>query len=160
MLKWTAAIFGLLIAAKAAVAQENEKLVGLWKLVSFQTEIQATGERRDVYGKNPAGYWVYTPEGRMIGMIVGEGRKAGETEQDRAALHRTMIAYSGTYTVEGDKSTTKVDMSWNESWVGTEQVRFFKLSGNRVEFVSAWAPSPNIPGRPVVRGVLTWERVK
>ena len=58
MLKWTAAIFGLLIAAKAAVAQENEKLVGLWKLVTFQTEIQATGERRDVYGKNPAGYWV------------------------------------------------------------------------------------------------------
>jgi Lipocalin-like domain len=160
MLKWMVVIVGILVAAKAGVAQEKEKLVGLWKLVSFQTEIQATGERRDVYGKNPSGYWVYTPEGRMIGMIVGAGRKAGETDQDRAALHRTMIAYSGIYTVEGDKSTTKVDMSWNQAWVGTEQVRFFTISGDRVEFISAWAPSPNIPERPMVRGVLTWERVK
>jgi len=153
-------MLGMFLAIQTVLAQEKEKLVGLWKLVSFQTEIQATGERRNVYGQNPAGYWVYTPEGRMIGMIVGEGRKAGETDQDRAALHRTMIGYSGTYTVEGDKSTTKVDMSWNQSWVGTEQVRFFKISGDRVEFVSAWAPSPNIPERPMVRGVLTWERVK
>jgi Lipocalin-like domain len=154
------ATFGLLLAAHTVCAQDREKLVGIWKLVSYDVEFQATGERKPMYGKNPTGYLIFASEGRMMGLITAGGRKPGETDQDRAALSRTMIAYTGTYHVEADKFTTKVDASWNESWTGTNQVRFYKLDGNRLDIIAAWAPSGNLEGRPIVRGILTWERAK
>jgi hypothetical protein len=69
-----------------------------------------------------------------------------------------MFAYSGTYRVEADRFITKVDVSWNESWTGTEQVRFFEVDGDRLDIISAWAPSAVIPEKPMVRGILTFER--
>jgi hypothetical protein len=35
----------------------------------------------------------------------------------------TLVAHSGTYTTEGDKWTTSVEVAWNPEWVGTKQVR-------------------------------------
>ena len=32
--------------------------------------------------------------------------------------------------------------------------------GDRLDVVSAWAKSPTIPGEPMTRGILTWERVR
>jgi hypothetical protein len=151
---------GLLIAGQTVSAQEREKLLGIWKLVSFETELQATGERRPVYGKNPNGYIVFTPQGRMMALLTSEGRKAAGTDEERSALFRTMVAYSGIYRLDSDKFITKVDVSWNETWTGTEQVRFYKLDGDRLDIVSAWAPNLTNPGRPMVRGILTFERHK
>ena len=65
----------------------------------------------------------------MIGILTGEQRKKPETDEDRVAAFRSMAAYSGIYRVEGDRWVTKVDVSWNESWTGTEQMRFFKGRG-------------------------------
>lgn len=36
----------------------------------------------------------------------------------------TMFAYSGSYTVEADRVIHHVDMSWNEAWSDTDQLRF------------------------------------
>ena len=160
MLKRLVVLLGLFVAAHGAYAQDREKLFGIWKLVSFETEFQATGERKPTFGKNPNGFIIFTPEGRMMVVLTAEGRKAPETDEDRAALLRTMFAYTGIYRLEGDKFVTKVDVSWNEAWTGTEQTRFYKMGGNRLDIISAWAPSGVIPGRPIVRGILTWERVK
>ena len=160
MLRRFAVLLVLLVAAHSACAQDREKLLGIWKLVSFETEFQASGERKPVYGPHPKGYIIFTPEDRMMVVITGEGRKPAETDEDRAALMRTMFAYTGTYRLESNKVITKVDISWNEAWTGTEQVRFYKLDGNRLELISALAPSATIPGRPIVRGILTWERAK
>ena len=96
----------------------------------------------------------------MMACIEADGRKAPQTDEDRANLHKTMFAYTGIYRIEGDKFITKVDVSWNPAWNGTDQIRFFKLEGDRLEIVSAWAPSPTIPGRPMTRGFFAWERVK
>jgi hypothetical protein len=159
MIARISALLLLLIASHGIIAQEKERLVGIWKLTSFDTEFQATGERRAVFGKNPKGYIIFTPEGRMMALITGDGRKPAETDPDRAALFRSMFAYSGIYHVETDKFTTKVDISWNEAWTGTEQVRFYKLEGEQLHIISAWAQS-SLPERPVVRGILTWEKVK
>jgi len=62
-------------------------------------------------------------------MITGEGRKAPNTDQDRADLLKSMVAYTGMYRIEGDKWITKVDVSGNPAWVGTEQARFFRFDG-------------------------------
>jgi hypothetical protein len=49
----------------------------------------------------------------------------GHCDRDSAVpaeLFTTLIAYAGTYRLEGDKWTTKVEVAWIPEWVGTEQV--------------------------------------
>jgi hypothetical protein len=50
------------------------------------------------------------------------------TEEEKAKLFGTLIAYSGTYVLDGDKVTHKIDVSWNQSWTGADQVRFSQES--------------------------------
>ena len=67
-----------------------------------------------------------------------------------------MYAYSGRYTVEGEKVVHHVDVSWNESWTGTDQVRFFKLEGDSLTIKTA--PQKNaITGIENI-SVFVWER--
>jgi hypothetical protein len=146
--------------AENANADDREKILGIWSLISFEQEGQATGERDPILGKNPTGYIIFTPEGRMMVVITGEGRKAPKTDQDRADLLKSMFAYTGMYRFEGDKWITKVDVSWNPVYVGTEQVRFFRFEGERIQVISAWAPSVARPERGNVRSIVTFERAK
>jgi hypothetical protein len=46
------------------------------------------------------------------------------TDEERVALHKTMFAYAGTYSVDAGKVTHHVDISWNEVWNGTDGERF------------------------------------
>jgi len=153
------AISALLIT-QSAIADDRAKLIGIWKLLSFENEFQDGSPRRAVYGQNPTGYIIFTAEGRMAAIIEGEGRKPAKTDEERAALLRTMFAYSGLYRLEGDKWITKVDVSWNPAWNGTDQLRFYKLDGDRLQVTSMWQPNVNLPGSPVSRGILLFERVK
>ena len=45
-------------------------LLGTWKLVSWQREIVATGERVDALGPSPVGYFNYGADGRVLLLIV------------------------------------------------------------------------------------------
>ena len=139
-----------------AHAQQAE-LVGVWKLTAFVVESVQTQERRNVYGENPVGYLIVTPE-RLTTIITGDGRKPPQTDEDRLFNFRTMLAYTGLYKVEGNRLTTKVDVAWNESWKGTDQVRFFRFEGDKLFIESAPAPSANYPELGSVRGILEWER--
>ena len=143
-----------------SLADDRAKLVGNWKLVSWDVEVQATGEKQPAMGGKTSGWLIFTPEGRMMALLTADGRKPAKTTEERAALYSTMISNTGIYRIEGDKFIIKVDMSWNESWNGTEQVRFYKLEGDRLEVVSAWAKSVTLPGEPMVRGILRYERVR
>ena len=49
------------------------------------------------------------------------------SDEEKIALFDTMFAYSGSYTVESDRVVHHVDLSWNEAWSGTDQVRFCKV---------------------------------
>ena len=48
----------------------------------------------------------------MFLLITGDGRKPAKTAEERAELFTTLIAYTGTYRVEADKWTTRVEVSW------------------------------------------------
>jgi hypothetical protein len=69
-----------------------------------------------------------------------------------------MIAYAGTYTIDGGKVIHHVDISWNGARTGTDQVRFYKLEGDTLTIRTAPIKSP-IDGREGV-GILVWEKVK
>jgi len=142
------------------MADDRERLIGTWKILSFDNEFQDGSPRRALYGQNPSGYIILTPEGRMAAIFEGEGRKPAKTDEERAVLLRTMFAYTGMYRLEGDKWITKVDVAWNPAYNGTDQVRFYKLDGNRLEVTGAWGPNPNLPGSPISRGVVLLERSK
>lgn len=158
--KYLALLISFLFIVQPSFADDRAKVVGLWKTISFESEFQATGERETVLGKNPTGYIMFTPEGRMWSIVTGEKREAPKTDQDRVALFKTMFASTGIYRVEGDNLITKVDVSWNPAWLGTEQVRFFKIDGDRLQHISAWMPAVTKPERGMARGILTLERVK
>ena len=159
MKKILAAISLMLGFAMPSLADDRDQLLGLWKLQTYELEFEDTGERKMPFGAHPNGYGVFTPEGRTIAILTAEGRTAPKTEADRAEAFRTMVSYTGTYRVEGDHWITKVDTSWNEAWIGTEQVRYFKVEGDTLTITSAWAASLSFDGR-IVRGHLTWTREK
>ena len=73
---------------------------------------------------------------------------------------RTLISYSGKYRVEGDKWITKVDSSWNGTWNGTEQVRNYRLDGDKLFVISMWQPHSTILGNPMAHAVMQWDREK
>ncbi len=158
-LRWLIVLVLFLIAVQPSSADDREKFIGIWKLTSVVGEFQDTGEKIYDWGKNPTGYSIYTAEGRSMFIIESEGRKPPKTDEDRATLFRTMFAWTGIYRLEGDKLITKVDVSWNPVFNGTEAVRVFKFEGDRLVISTAWAPSTRFPGR-MTRGVFTWERVK
>jgi hypothetical protein len=129
-----------------------EALIGNWRIVSWQVVVD--GQPRDLFGPNPKGFVLLTPDGRAMALTTASDRQPGEDDAARAALHRSMLAYTGRYRVEGDEFITTVDVSWNESWTGTEQRRRFRLDGDTLYVESAPAPSILFPGKIDFRRIV------
>jgi hypothetical protein len=142
---------GLALAEDAA-----KQLAGSWKLNSWTIQIIG-GEVTEPFGPNPEGRAVFTPDGYVAFVIVAPNRKRAATDEESATLLKTLLAYTGKFTIDGDKFTTKVDISWNELLTGQDQVRFFKLEGDKLTIRTAEQASAVYPGKRVV-GTLTWER--
>jgi hypothetical protein len=156
------AVLGLLILALPAgvsFAGENP-ITGTWKLKSYVRE--AAGKSYNLMGEHPNGYLHYLPDGRMSAILVWDNRiKPGDvtpTDDERVKLHRSMTAYAGTYALEADKIIHHVDVSWNEAWTGTDQIRFYKLEGDTLTITSALAKHPSDGSEG--RSVLVWEKAK
>jgi hypothetical protein len=135
--------------------------VGTWTLKSGQREIVATGERALIWGEHPSGTLIYTAEGRVTALVLAENRRtpagAAPTEAEAVALFRTMVAYAGRYTIEPDRVIHHVEQCWNQSWTGTDVVRFYQLDGNRLTLTTAPAPNPRDGQMSVA--TLVWERL-
>jgi len=151
-----AAVFMLavLLAASSAHADNSRLILGVWKLMTHDLEFQDGSPGRKLFGQSPPGYLIFTAEGRMMTVLEAEGRKPARTDEDRANLLRSVAAYSGMYRLEQDRWITKVDVAWTPLIHGTEQVRHYKLDGDRLEVVTPWAPDPRLPGSPVTRAIL------
>jgi hypothetical protein len=158
--KWLVILSLFLFAVQPSFCEDRAQVCGVWKLVSYEVEIQATGQKEHLMGKNPTGYVIFTPEGRVFFVLTGEGRKAARTVQERADLLSSLVAYTGTYRVEGDQWITRVEVAWNPEWVGTEQRRFFRVEGERLQVLTPWRVMPNWPGKGVTRSIITFARTK
>jgi hypothetical protein len=146
-------------SVRATLTRSGDRtpLVGLWRLREFAREYQTTGEREYPMGFAPTGYILFLPEGRMAVVITGEGRKAPTTDQDRAGLFTSLVAYTGPYRVDGDTWITMVDVCMNPAWVGAEQTRAFQITGDRLQEMTAWAARPD---NRMARAVITYQRAK
>jgi hypothetical protein len=50
--KCLVAVVGWLVAAQPSFADDREKVIGIWKLVSQEIEIQASGQKEPVMGRS------------------------------------------------------------------------------------------------------------
>ena len=114
------------------------------------------------FGEHPNGNLSYSPDGRMYLILVMEDRSKPRdlvpTDEEKVQLEGSMVAYAGTYTVDGEKVVNHVDISWNESWTGTDQVRFYKVDGDTLTTTTAPGRSP-FTGKER-RAVLVWKKVQ
>jgi hypothetical protein len=141
-----------------SVDDDADDLVGVWRLQSFS--LQVRGEQpSEVFGSQPKGYLIFTPEGRMMTVITRADRKPATTLQEQAVLLQSMVAYTGRYTVEHDRIITRPDVSWNEIYTGTEQIRYYSLTGDTLSLRTAEQPSGILPGKRII-ATLTYEREK
>jgi len=149
-------VIGVAISGSAPAA-DSEALIGNWKLISWQVVVG--DDAQNLFGLHPRGYLILTREGRAVAITTADNRRAGSGDAEGAALHKSMLAYSGKYRVEGDDFITTVDISWNEIWNGSEQRRHYRIEGDKLFIESAPAPSIIFPGRTDFRRIV-WEREK
>ena len=141
---------------------QEDDLVGTWKLVSAWSK-RPNGELVGLYGEHPIGFLTYTKEGRMAVIISDSDRASLSTEDDlvapnaeRAAAFSTFGAYAGTFRIEADRVIHHVEISSLQNWVGTDQVRWMKLEGNRLVL---WPPKGPMGGEQR-EYELIWERLR
>lgn len=117
-------------------------LLGTWRMTAWTRQSVATGEISDALGPDPVGYIAYHADGRMMALVLRRQRPAPSgarpTDQEKAALFDTMLAYSATYTVEDGRVVHHVDAAWNPAWLG-DLIRPFTLDGDSL--VISGAPS-------------------
>jgi len=137
------------------------ELVGTWRQLTGRYVDKETGEERPGLSKRPNGYFHFDASGRLFNLTVDSARTkpagAKATEAEAAHLFNTIIAYTGRYWIEGDELHFDIDVSWNESWTGSHQVRTFELAGDTL-VVKADIINP-MTGKPAWHR-LTFERVK
>jgi len=132
-------------------------IVGVWKLVSVMYEDQETKALTPLFGEHPRGYQIATADGRWLALATPSDRVAPTTDEQRAQAYQKMIAYCGRYRIEGNKITTKVEVAWNEAWVGGEQVRTIRFEGDKLHIESPPMPHPNVDNR-MARVIVIWQR--
>lgn len=135
--------------ARAALAEDDmsARLFGSWRLISFQLKVVGEeAEPKDIFGPNPIGRIIFSPEHRVVVFISRAGRRPPTSESEAAALLSSMTAYTGKSRLDGDKFITQVDGPWNEFYKGSEQVRYFELTGDKLSIRTPEQDRPSAIG--------------
>ncbi len=136
----------------------SSPLVGTWKLRAFTRVDAETGQESTPFGMSPGGYLNYSPDGRMMVILLGDNRSAPKdlvpTDQEMIGLFKSMAAYAGTYTIDGNQVIHSIDASWNQAWTGIQQTRFFKMDDRILTLTGRGG----LGGRTVV-STAVWEKM-
>jgi len=144
-----------------AARNDASALIGTWKQLSGTMVEEGSQVSKSNLSAAPNGFVNFSEDGRMILLSTDSARKkpAGEvpTAAEAEALYRSMIAYAGTYKVEGNKVTYDLEATWNESWTGTKQVRFWEINDDRLTVTTPEIVNPLTGKRSVFK--LTFVKV-
>jgi hypothetical protein len=124
----------------------RSQLVGTWRMLTWRREFADTGKRIDALGTDPVGFVSYGADGRVHAILVKRDRpppaSLPPSDTEKVELFDSMLAYAGSYTLHEDHVVHHLDASWNQTWTGTDQIRFYKLEGSMLEISGAPAPDP------------------
>jgi hypothetical protein len=140
---------GQLPGVSAVWAQEKggtlaNQIQGGWALVSMQNE--QDGKRTDVFGPNPKGSLILTPDGRFSIIVMSatlpkfaaNNRKKGTAEENQAVVQGS-VAFFGSYGVANEKENTvqlNIEGSTFPNWTGEVQKRFMVVKGDEMNFTT------------------------
>ena len=147
-----------LSSVQPKASEQTSPVLGVWQLLTYLVEVKESGESFPPMGQKPMGYVIFTPEGRLSFTLSAEGRQPATTDQERAALLSSVIAYTGSYRLEGNRWITQVDVAWNPEWVGTEQTRYFQVEADRLTITTPWRVMPNWPEKGLTRSIVSFQR--
>lgn len=156
----------LLLCSMSSVAQQHPPctgpLLGSWALLSMETEDLETGQKQNLLGVHPSGNLSYGPDCRMSAILVKESRRGPAalvaTDPESIELYRGLIAFAGSYSIDGSKITHQIEASWNQAWTGTIQVSQFNVDGRSLYIRTGPGKSP-VTGRQSST-VFIWTRVE
>ncbi|VVE18082.1 lipocalin-like domain-containing protein [Pandoraea nosoerga] len=117
----------------------NAALVGRWKIVAWE-QIYDDGRHTFPLGQALEGFIQYDGDGRMMCMLFRADRPNFTTggqwnasQEEKALAYGSMLAYAGTYTVDGDIVSHRVELSAFPNWKGGTQTRKIEtLEGDRL----------------------------
>ena len=141
----------------------RERLVGAWRLVSYEVRDGAGVHVGYPLGDDAVGYLVYTVDGLMSVQIMRLGRTSylagglGDgTDAESAEAARGYVAYAGPYHVERDSVVVhEPEVSLFPNWVHAPAAREVVLVEPRLELTN---PETLPYGGRALTAVLLWER--
>jgi hypothetical protein len=145
--------------AAGFTAAARRDVAGTWALVDHRTTL-ASGEVRQNFGPSPQGLFIFHPDGHTGVQIVNPDRPdaapESATEADLRALHRSYLAYFGTYDVDPATKTIVVHTTadLNPMNTGVDQIRYYSFEGDLMYL----QPPAGAAGQQVSR--ITWRRVR
>ena len=148
------------ISANANAQSLKERMVGSWKLVSWNVVSGGT-ERPPAMGSGAVGIITYSPDGYMCVNIMAPNRPkfaspdfSASSLNEKSGAFESFIGYCGRYEVnEAERFVThQLDTSSFPNWTGSAQKRFVELSGGQIKLTT-----PPISNQV---HVLVWERAK
>jgi hypothetical protein len=151
MFRLIGALMLVLVIASPSLGQQS--LVGTYKLISRIAELDGKQEQFTQHG-----YLVLTPTVAVF-CFTAENRKFGTSDAGKVALFDTLVAWAGTYRIEGKKLIIRVDTSWIERWNGKDQIRTWELSGNRLMITAGPQPRGSNPSQTIIDRQI-WEKIE
>ncbi|ENO79133.1 lipocalin-like domain-containing protein [Thauera sp. 63] len=136
-------------------------LVGRWDILSWE-QVFDDGRSELPMGEGLHGFIRYTDDGDMDCMIARANRPKFETggqwnasDAEKARAYTSMLAYAGTYSLDGEVVTHKVSISMFPNWVGSEQRRRIQVNADGTIALTARMEE----GTPQARTVrLVWRK--
>ena len=163
MIQHLAFVLAVAMSAPLGAAAQSPSVVGTWKLVSYET-VTPAGVKTYPLGEDAVGLLIYQPSGRMSVQFMRRDRPRftsgdawrGTLEEEKAAFEG-FFSYAGRYTVDamGGTVTHHIEICSAPNYVGTDVVRTFTVSGNRV---SLRTPQRQLAGQ-TSSSTLIWERI-
>ena len=147
----------------AISAESLSPIVGTWQLTEYSQLILDTKEVIRPFGDHPIGYIQYSPGGHMLVFLTaGELKRpssATYTDSERAEIHKGIInGYVGTYTVNGNKVIHHVLTSSRPEFMGSDQIRYFEVSGKTL--IIKTAPIKAVQSGQDIVATLTFEKIE
>ena len=145
------------------MAKRDLPVTGIWKLISIQTEAD-DGTLAYPFGKDVAGLAMIDARGYFSAQLMGMKRPSfksadprGGTPVEVRTAFENYIGYFGTFDLDEAKGAIifHVRGAWLPNWIGSDQIRYYTLSGNRMSISTA---PVLFEGKKTV-GKLIWERV-
>lgn len=140
---------------------DKKTLIGRWDIIAWEQRYDDGRVQRPM-GEHLQGFIRYTAEGDMICMISKAERPAFKTggqwdasDSEKAQAYQSILAYAGTFELEGDQVTHHVDISLFPNWRGGAQKRRLELQADGSLAITARLED----GTPQARtALLLWRR--